>query len=242
MLSVFIFAVLAPLAGARAQQPPRVTVSGSVTDATSRRGVAGVTVWLADGLTSATSSDGQFEIRRVPVGVYQVRVSRIGYRAKTLQVPVAADDRRIFVVVALEPLPIQLEPVVIRGDTNTIVAYGRMADFYRRKRLGFGRFITRQDIERRNPFRVSDLLWGIPGAWIRYGLYGQPVISFRGYSGLRGCQPAVYLDYMRMPSDFGSVDDWVLPQDVEGIEIYTGFTITPMEFYGGCGAIVIWTR
>ncbi len=241
-LAVLLLTLAAPLAAAHAQQP-RATVTGSVTDATSGRAVQGVTVWFADGLTGFTGSRGQFEIKRVPVGTYQVRVSRIGYRPKTLQVPIARDDRNIYVVASLEPLPVQLEPVVIRGDTSSIVAYGRMADFYRRKRAGWGRFITRQDIERRNPFRVSDLLYTIPGTWITHDQFGQATVTFRaGYSGLRRCLPAVYLDNMPLAADFGSVDDWVMPQDVEGIEVYTGFTITPVEFYGGCGAIVIWTR
>lgn len=242
-MGVVLALVLAtPDAGARAQQP-RATVSASVTDATSRRPIDGVRVTLADGLTGVSRGRGRFEIKHVPVGTYQVRVARIGYRAKTFEVPVAADDRTIYLTVSLEPLPVELEPVVIRGDTTTVVAYGRMVDFYRRKRLGFGRFITRQDIERRNPFRVSDLLWTVPGVWMRYDRYGQPLVSFRGYSSWRYCPPAVYLDYVRMPANFGfSVDDWVLPQDIEGIEVYNGLTITPVEFYGGCGAIVIWTR
>lgn len=241
-LAVLVFALVAPVAGARAQRPS-ATVTGSVTDATSRRAIEGVTVWFADGLTGLTGARGQFEIRRVPVGTYQVRVSRIGYRAKTLQVPVASDNRSIYVVVSLEPLPVELEPVVVRGDTTTVVAYGRMADFYRRKRLGWARFMTRQDIERRNPFRVTDLLRTMPGAWINYDRFGQPVVTFRAaYSGFRSCRPAVYLDRLRLPADFGSVDEWVMLQDIEGIEVYTGFTITPLEFSGGCGAIVIWTR
>ena len=235
-------ALLAPMHAAAGQQP-KATVTGSVSDATTGRAVEGVTVWLADSLSSVTRSRGQFEIRRVPVGTYRVRVSRIGYRAKTFEIPIAADDRNLYLTISLEPLPVELEPVEVRGDTSTVVAYGRMADFYRRKRQGFGRYFTRRDIERRNPFRVSDLLWTVPGVWMRYDQYGQPLVSFRGYSLFRLCPPAGHLDYVRMPADFGfTVDDWVLPQDIEGIEVYNGRTITPVEFSGGCGAIVIWTR
>ncbi len=179
-LAVLACSLVMPIAGARAQRP-RATVSGSVTDATSQRPIDGVTVSFADGLTGVSRGRGRFEIKHVPVGTYQVRVARIGCRAKTFEVPVAAADRTIYLSVSLEPLPVELEPVVVRGDTTTVVAYGRMADFYRRKRQGFGRFITRQDIERRTPFRVSNLLWTIPGTWIRYDQFGQPVVSFRGY-------------------------------------------------------------
>lgn len=242
LVAALVVPLLVSASEARAQQP-KATVAGSVADATSRRGLEGVTISVGDGLTGVSRSRGQFEIKHVPVGTHQVRVSRIGYRAKTFEVPVAADDRTIYLTVSLEPLPVELDPVVIRGDTNTVVAYGRMADFYRRKRMGWGRFITRQDIERWNPFRVSDVLRTQPGVWIRHNGYGQAEVSFRGYGALRPCPPAIYLDHMRVPGDFGfGIDDWVLPQDVEGIEIYNGFSITPAEFWGGCGAIVIWTR
>jgi len=242
LVFAIVFLLLASTSEASAQHP-RATIAGSVTDATSRRALDGVTVWLADGLATVTGGRGRFEIKRVPAGTYRVRVSRIGYRAKTFEVPVAGDDRDIYLTLSLEPLPVELEPVVIRGDTNTVVAYGRMADFFRRKRRGWGRFITRMDIERRNPFRVSDLLRSVPGVWMRYDRFGQAVVTFRGYGALRQCPPAVYLDHVRMPSGFGfTIDDWVQPHDIEGIEVYNGYASTPAEFYGGCGAIVIWTR
>lgn len=239
MLAALVPLLVAPLAGAHAQRP-RAAVSGSVTDATTGRSLEGVTVRFGDDTAVVTDRRGGFQIKSVPVGDYEVRVSRVGYRPKTLEFAVDPDDRRLYLVVALEPLPVELEPVVVRGDTSSIVAYGEMADFYRRKRMGFGRFITRQDIDRRNPFRVTDLLWGVPGTWIRYNAYGQAVVNFRGFSR---CQPAVYLDHMRVPLDFGfALDELVQPQDVEGMEVYNGYAMTPAEFWGGCGAIVIWTR
>jgi hypothetical protein len=159
-----------------------------------------------------------------------------------VELAVANDQRGVYLSVALEPLPVELEPVIIRGDTSTVVAYGRMADFFRRKRVGWGRFITRQDIEQANPFRVSDLLRTVPGVWVTYDLWGQPLFSFRRtLSRAARCMPAVYIDNMRMPADM-SLDDWVMPHVVEGIEVYTSMATTPSEFYGGCGAIVIWTR
>jgi hypothetical protein len=228
------------------------SVSGSVTDATSRRSVEGAIVQFSDGLVAVTDRRGDFKIKVVPAGTYRVRVSRIGYRPKRIDLPIDRDDRTLYMEVSLEPLPVQLEPVVVRGDTSTIVAYGRrLAEFYRRRHQGIGRFITRQDIDRRSPNRVSDLFWNVPGAWISYDPLGQASVTFRGmFTGFGGgalggfgrCPAAWYIDGMRMPTDMGSLDNWVLPEQVEGIEVYNGIATVPLEFYGGCGAIVVWTR
>ena len=202
----------------------------------------GATVSLSDSLVVVTDRGGGFDVRQVPWGWYQVVVTRIGYRSKAVDVAVAGDPSGIFLAISLEPLPVELEPVVIRGDTATVVAYGRMADFFRRKRAGWGQFITRQDIERRNPIRVTDLLWGTPGVWMSYDRWGQAVVSFRGRISRGGrCYPAIYIDNHRLPGDL-SLDEWVWPQVVEGIEIYRSAVTTPLESPGGCGAVVVWTR
>lgn len=242
-VSLLVLSLAMPLAGALAQQP-KATVTGSVTDATTRRKLEGVNVRFSDTLSAVTDRRGMFEVRRVAVGTHTLRVTRVGYRPKTLTIPVGADDRTLHVVTTLEPLPVELAPVVIRGDTTSLVAYGRLADFYRRRHMGLGaRFITRADIERRNPFRISQMFWTIPGAWFNYDSYGQTFITFRRAASLRGpCPPAVFLDGAYVASWVG-LDDLVVPEQVEGIEIYVGDLWMPPEFAGrGCGAIVIWTR
>lgn len=223
-------------------------VQGAVTDATSRRRVVGVTVSFGEGLTAVTDGRGRFEIKNLPTGTYHVRLSRIGYRLKTFDLPLGERDAKdaIFLDVSLEPLPVELEPLEVRGDTSTIVAYGRLADFYRRRRMGMGgRFFARQDIDRRNPLYVSDLLRTVPGAWFTYDRWGDQYISFRSF-GRGRCSATLWLDGVRVPQGFGGVDAWVLPHDVEGIEVYNSDLTTPAElwgsFGGGCGTIAIWTR
>jgi outer membrane cobalamin receptor len=104
-------------------------------------------------------------------------------------------------------------------------------------------FITRDDIERRGPFRVSDLL-GDRG-WLEYADgHGVAVVNRRTQS-----EPAVYLDGHRLVEEckHGAAEavNLVHPGDVEGIEIYSGPATTPAEFSGStarCGVIAIWTR
>lgn len=244
---VLAAATLAVPAPVRAQQ--HATVTGRVTGATSRRGVDAALIALDDGRSARADSHGGFVIKDLPPGTYRMRVSRIGYRPKTLSVPIEPEDARhqIFVDVSLEPLPVQMEPVVIRGDTSSVVAYGRIADFYRHRRSGWGgRFVTRADIERRQPFRISDMLVSLPGVWSSYNTFGDRVFAFsrslNSWASRRGgCGPAVFLDGARV-ADWLPIDDLVSPEQVEGIEVYDGWLNSPMEYAGGCGAIAIWTR
>lgn len=240
-IAVCLLAILAPLNRA-SSQGLTARVRGMVSNGRTGEAVPGATVSFSESLIVVTDRGGEFDVRQAPWGWYKVVVTRIGYRSKAVDLAVAGDPSGIFLAISLEPLPVQLEPVVIRGDTATVVAYGRMADFFRRKRSGWGQFITRQDIGRLNPFRVTDLLWGERGVWMAYDRRGQPMVYFRGRISYGGrCYPAIYIDGHRLPGDM-SLNEWVMPQEVEGIEVYRSEITTPPEFPGGCGAIVIWTR
>ena len=62
---------------------------------------------------------------------------------------------------------------------------------------------------------------------------------------LRGCEPAVFIDGVRIRGGAATIDELVSPLDIAGIEIYRGPADVPVEFGGpgtNCGAIVIWTR
>jgi hypothetical protein len=39
------------------------------------------------------------------------------------------------------------------------------------------------------------------------------------------------------------LDDFLTPERIEGVEVYTSFSTAPAEFiYGTCGVILFWTR
>jgi len=53
----------------------------------------------------------------------------------------------------------------------------------------------------------------------------------------------VFLDHVKLTGV--RVDDYVLPREVAGVEIYLGAASLPAEYGGAdarCGAIVIWTK
>ncbi|MBI2071905.1 MAG: carboxypeptidase regulatory-like domain-containing protein [Gemmatimonadetes bacterium] len=225
----------------------RLRVEGAVTDAISGRGVRGVRVQLDTANRAVTDTRGMFEIRELIPGPRRLRFTRIGYLPKSLELPLDWTNRHLFVTVALEPLPVELEPVVVRGDTSSTMVRGRLAEFFRRQRqyAAWGRFLTPQDIERRNLFRVSSLFYGVAGARVD----DKGTVTFReGAAGTREplgrrCSPAVYLHGMFLSGGI-RLDELARPEDLAALEVYRSSLTTPLELArsGTCGTIVLWTR
>ncbi len=187
---------------------------------------------LPDGRTRVTGSDGTFSFETVPPGRYRIRASLVGFI--TLR-----DTLRVLPVSELEltlPLsadPVPLEPIVVVARRAPI---GPLAGFERRRSNQRGTFITREDIERRNPYRFTDLLRTLPGVrLVPTNTYGN-VIEFRG-----GCTPDLWVDGTRAGT-IRDVDSFLRPEELAGVEVYRGPDL-PGEFGSNlCGAIVAWTR
>ena len=217
----------------------RGTLSGVVRDS-SGAGIAGAEITVAGtGLRAHSNGEGEFRLTNVPAGSVTVGVRRLGFVPTAETIVIAANEAaRVFVIVA--PLAQSLATVVVHGDRR-FEDYGRMAGFYqRRARASGGHFITREQIDQRNPGQLTDLFRNVPGARIYSSTFSN-VVRFRGMR----CAPLVWLD--GFPATAGEYDlDALDPYIVEGIEVYLGVATVPPEFRwvrggGSCGAIVIWT-
>ena len=193
---------------------------------------------VAGGAT--TRSDGTFTLTAPTAGVYRLYASRPGYRRLFTPAIQLNQNEELGVTLRMLPDTITLRPLTVTASRRPS---GRLGGFYdRAQRHAGGTFITRQDIEQRHPFEVSDLLRTVPGLTVVPAPFGF------GYDvrTTTGCRPRVYLDGVAYPL-LGSetIDRIVSPNQIEGIEVYTGPATTPVEFQGpgnSCGAIVIWTR
>jgi hypothetical protein len=186
-----------------------------------------------------TDERGEFRLAKVPAGPLTLRVRRIGFRPDTTQLMVLAGEI-VSLEMTIHRLAVQLQPVVVLGRRNLS---GRMAGFYARKDRGIGRFITRDEIEKRNPPNLTDMFRMIPGARIDSRGPGRNQVRFRGAT----CPPLTWLD--GTPLFAGEFDlDALSPRSLEGMEIYSGPSSVPTEFLGtrgissSCGTIVIWSR
>jgi hypothetical protein len=131
---------------------------------------------------------------------------------------------------------------VLVEDEYEARSHKLLAGFWERRSRGFGYFLTRDEIEKRDAHEFADLARMAPSVSVGTR-NGRHVIRFnRG--GVRDCPPQYIVDGMRIEN--GSPDEFT-PQDVEAIELYSGPATIPPQFAPRfnsytCGAVVIWTR
>jgi hypothetical protein len=139
-------------------------------------------------------------------------------------------------------------------------------DYFRRRRQGLGEFITREDIDRRNPLHTFEIFEGRPGIRVSFQPDRGTFVAFARCNeyppkinvyvdgnkliptgGTRtGSGQSSFGPVRRDPEIAGIVGEMlarVNPREIEFIEIFRGAGELPPEFNdGSCGAIAIWTR
>ena len=239
VLAAAVVATLPSRAGAQDPLPPG-TIAISVRDSLGRS-ISGAEL-VVEGTTVRGVTDERGEIRFTAVrgGPATVRVRRLGYQPVLLDVIV---DQRVPAasVVTLSAIPFRLAPIVVKGGTNYT---GRMAGFYQRRDLGIGHFVSRERLERENPSQLTDIFRRLPGVQIQSTRMIRNAIRFRGNGG--SCWPLVWLDGAPLPTAEFDLD-FLSPQSIEGLEVYTGISQVPPQFMGSrglgsCGVIVVWSR
>jgi hypothetical protein len=193
----------------------------------------------------------EFAVRGVPA--VQLRVQRLGYRTNTTPV-LHFDNRSYFQVeVRLDAEAILLAPLEVKVWSE--VGESPFLDNFRhRLETGLGTYITRREIEARNPFQITDMLRTVPGVHLESsGRGGRPRVRFGRAEGARGgmaCDAQIFVDGMLMnrpgaDRESDRIDEYVTPRSVEGIEVYRGLATVPAEFLtpdAQCGVVAIWTR
>ncbi len=92
-------------------------IIGRVVDEKSEEGLPGANVQIEKTvLGTSTNLQGAFIVRRIPYGNYDLKVSMIGYRAKTIwNIKVSLGDTT-FVFVGLQETPIEIDPVIVTAS------------------------------------------------------------------------------------------------------------------------------
>jgi len=182
-----------------------------------------------------SGSSGTFVTARMEPGDYDVEVQMLGY-ADILNRISFVQDGDVDLRIELVPEALALEPVVVAvRRTSRLETQG----FYERQAMGIGHFLDRADIEIRNPWRVADLFYGIPGARVIPATLGQPAPNVL----LRGnCMPLIVLNGAPISNRI-RLDEILHPQDLEAVEVYHGAT-APIQYsqFTTCGTIMVWTR
>lgn len=238
------------------------TVAAKVYQFGNASALAGATILLVDSsgvvqASAVTDSAGSVVLRAPFVGRFSLRLQRIGWRlVHEPEVMLAAGAVADLDLVARETA-VELERINITAGGPDLLVPPRLRGFYERRKRGRGWFLTAEDLEKRNPMRISHALSMIPGVRLytvdgshmtvrmntAMGMFG--VNTSGGGSQVPGCPPLLYLD----GTPIGGIDDMldtiVYPHEVAGIEVYRRASELPAEFSGsrsGCGVIVIWTK
>ena len=258
-ITTILFALVVP---ARAQ-----TLTGVVLDSVSQAPVVGARILLLDSAGTAikaltTSSDGQFTFSIPHLGDYRLLIGRIGYPISISKPFVFSSAFTAHVSLSLPSNPITLDTVtVVAREIERRLPYLVDAGFYRRRQAGFGHFLTRDEIDRRVPLILSDLLHGMSGVRVTCGgQQGGPrgpgphcTVTMRAANTMffRGkCNPSVVLDgVLLQPGGTGGggllLDDLLNPFNIEALEVYPSPAGVPVQYSGylsPCGAIIAWSR
>lgn len=147
----------------------------------------------------------------------------------TLEV-LADGDLELMLPLSVEP--IRLEPIVVEAERGA-----QLEGYQRRDGAGSGPFrITREEIERRNPPRLTSLLRLVPGARVQSRSGLNDILLLRG-----DCVPTIVLDGITIAYVEG-IDRLAAPSDVESVEVYHGSELPVQYGLNTCGGVVIRTR
>ncbi len=216
--------------------PSLGVIDGIVTD-TNLVTLSGATVSiLGSALSVSTGDNGRFRIVGLHTGNFILTVHRIGYVPVAVATTVVDGD-------TLRP-SFALQRIVSALDTMIVTAKSlamRMSEFEDRRKLGFGHFITAEEIEKRNATFLADVIRTVLSVGISERKGVQIAYNMRG---MGGCAFQIYLDGIRMPTPT-NLAQLPPPRDLAGIEIYSGPATIPLQYKSGnanCGVMLLWTK
>jgi iron complex outermembrane receptor protein len=226
-----------------AQQSNAATagVSGIVTAAQTGEPLMGVQVIIKGTRKWAiTNQEGAFALGSVKPGPYTIEFRHPNRAPITYNLTLEA-DKVTDLAVRIDTRTVSLPEVIIEGKEAQPAA--KMKDFFSRANSGHGGFfITRKDIEQRQPRVLSDMLRRVPGLRVDCDFGTCRVRTFTEARRIMGgCPIQYFLDGLPF---LGDVDE-LTPDQVEGIEVFRGSSTIPPQFITGtsmCCVIALWAR
>ena len=217
-----------------------------VTDSSTGSAVAGAEVWVGNTRTS-TDSVGR-ALLPLRSDRETVLVRRLGYDEQRREVGAGPATLEV----ALTPAPVALGQV--RATSQRPPMSPPLQRFYQRMERGRGSFVTREQIDRRKPRRLTDIFREIPGVRVANTSRGDRLIMTGATPAMYrvdprwepgDCPVQYYLDGVSYQPDFAGVPNDVRPDEVEGIEVYRRLSEVPVEFRrpgSECGVVLIWLK
>ena len=212
--------------------------------------LANATVEVNGRLIAETDSLGVFNTSSVPIqwGTNQLKVQHRSFAvAEVIDDFWVSNPTETFEFAVL----LDVEPVDVPGVTVEAARVPvRLQGFYERMETATGVFLTREDIDAREPRRMTDLL-----APMRTTRRSRAASTFGRAMDSECRVPLVFIDGQLVgdanrpvyvdPNMQPSINQYLDPDQVEAIEIYDAVASVPTQFSllgSGCGVVVVWTR
>lgn len=195
-----------------------------------------VTVW-GTGVETIGNASGQYNIERLPEGTYTIEARALGYQPYRAPVDLSAGTEAV-VDLVLTPLLTSIDTLRVRANRAV-----PLEELERRRKLGFGYFLTEDMIKQKAPTYMADIMRGTPGIVTMPGEFGRDRVLVRGTGMTGDCPPAVFLNGLFVNIEDGDLDLLINPKDVRAVELYSRTSSIPLQFQTrtGCGSLVIWT-
>lgn len=219
-------------------QPRPATISGRVNNFDGAPVPGARVILLNLRKTVATDSVGRFSFPGLKPGPYRLQANLIGYPPLYALIQINEGEQKD-VEFRTDSVGQLLPTIFVEGEPKPDLIKP-LTTFERRQSAGHGRFLTREDIVKRNPMRILDMIRFLPG--VRADCRGF-TCQIRLNQDPSGCGPAIFVDDQHTSL---AVLDNTPPMDIEGVEVYRGPSETPPELNNETarcgGAIGIWTR
>jgi hypothetical protein len=203
--------------------------------------------------TVVTGASGRALLPDVEPGVVEIQVRHIGFKPGRLAATIEPGRNTVPIVLTEADAPV-LDTVRVAGGVLRS-GRGRFDEFETRRLLRAATAtITSDDIKRRNPVNLWQMLTGVPSIKI-VDTMSVTVESARSKlardGGMVGCYLSVVVNGIPQRPKPGAsafdLRDLPPPADIYGIEVFAGGSSIPVQYSGtgdgkACGLIAIWTR
>ena len=215
-------------------------IRGQVVDARSLAPISGAVVVLAarPDRPAIADSGGRFEHSGLAADTHRIEARAPGYAPRAWTVVVREGETLNDLRLELHPREYELPAIEATADTGT--RNRGLREFERRRASGLGIFVTPEEIERRRPVTIGDIMRLVPGVTTACdrvtGCY------LRMVRAPRGCPAEVFVDGV---SATLVIQAETSATDVLAVEVYRSPSETPSEFSRierTCGTILIWTH
>ena len=249
---ILVTTVLSALGSAPQAQELRV-VSGMVTDSGGRT-VAYASLDGGARYRAISNAVGEFRFS-VPTNVgFEINVRRIGFLPTRVRVEAGTDTT---IRITVQQLAVLMTTQIVRAQQQIRTLelrgfYDRMLENQRGSLVGV--YILPEEIEMRNPQRVTQLLEARQGVQVRrFGRCNVIATCYR-VMGVGGCAATVFLDGQRLnrladasgnANAAPAVDELIPVSSVSAVEVYPRGAMAPSKYQalgGTCAIVLIWTK